>query len=47
MIRIVTDSISDLTQEEAQAGDYRVLPLTVRFGQEEFRDGIDLDHDAF
>lgn len=47
MIRIVTDSISDLTQEEAQAGDFRVLPLTVRFGQEEFRDGIDLDRDAF
>ena len=24
-----------------------MLPLTVRFGSEEFRDGIDLDHDAF
>ena len=47
MIRIITDSISDLTQQEGQAQDFRVLPLTVRFGNEEFRDGIDLDHDAF
>ena len=47
MIRIVTDSISDLTQEEAQALGFRVLPLTVRFGNEEFRDGIDLSRDAF
>ena len=47
MIRIITDSISDLSQQEGQAQDFRVLPLTVRFGSEEFRDGIDLDHDAF
>ena len=47
MIRIITDSISDLTQQEAQTEGFRVLPLTVRFGNEEFRDWVDLDRDAF
>lgn len=47
MIRIVTDSMSDLTQIEAAEQDFRVLPLTVRFGDEEFKDGIDLDLDTF
>lgn len=47
MIRIVTDSMSDLTQEEAQARDFRVLPLTVRFGNEEFLDRVELSLDDF
>lgn len=47
MIRIITDSMSDLTQQEAQAQDFRVLPLTVRFGQEEFLDSVTLNHEAF
>ncbi len=47
MIRIITDSMSDLTQQEAAAQDFRILPLTVRFGSEEFLDGVSLDHESF
>ena len=46
MIRIITDSMSDLTQQEAAAQDFRILPLTVRFGSEEFLDGVSLDHES-
>lgn len=42
MIRIVTDSMSDITQQEAAAWGIEVVPLVVRFGQEEFLDGVDL-----
>ena len=47
MIRIVTDSMSDITQEEAAQWGIEVLPLMVRFGQEEYLDGIDLTLDEF
>ena len=47
MIRIITDSMSDLTQQEAAAQDFRIVPLTVRFGSEEFLDGVTLDHVSF
>lgn len=47
MIRIVTDSTSDILPEEAAALGIDVVPLTVRFGEEQFRDGIDLRPDAF
>ncbi len=44
-IRIITDSGSDIKQKEARRWNVRVLPLTVRFGDEEFRDDIDLKAD--
>ena len=47
MIRIVTDSTSDILPAEAQRLGVDVVPLTVRFGDEQFRDGVDLDPDAF
>lgn len=47
MIRIVTDSTSDILPDEAKRLGIDVVPLTVRFGDEQFRDGIDLDPDAF
>lgn len=31
MIRIVTESMSDFTQEEAKAADLIVMPLPIRF----------------
>jgi DegV family protein with EDD domain len=37
-IRVVTDSASDLPQEIAQRLDIDVVPLTIRFGDEEFTD---------
>ena len=47
MLHIVTDSTSDLTPAEAEQLGVTVVPLTVRFGEEQFRDGLDLDADAF
>jgi DegV family protein with EDD domain len=37
-VRIVTDSSSDLTEEQATALGIQVVPLTIRFGDEEFVD---------
>jgi DegV family protein with EDD domain len=47
MIRIVTDSSSDLPAEVCDRLGIRVVPLTVRFGAEEFVDGVDLTPDGF
>lgn len=47
-IQIVTDSSSDITQQEAKEMGITVLPLTVRFQEfGEFADGIDLTTDQF
>ena len=46
-IRIITDSASDVTQQEAAKWNVEVLPLTVRFGDEEYLDGITIDYDMF
>lgn len=47
MVRIMTDSTSDITQAEAAALGITVVPLTVHFGSESFRDGIDLSKKEF
>lgn len=47
MLHIVTDSTSDLTLDEAAALGVTVVPLTVRFGDDEFSDGVDILPDAF
>lgn len=47
MIRIVTDSASDISQEEAKEFNITVIPLTVRFGDEQFQDGVDLTRENF
>ena len=46
-VRIVTDSTSDLTMEEADRYGITVVPLTVFFGDEAFLDNIELDNAAF
>ena len=46
-IRIITDSASDITQEEAKAWGVQVMPLRTLFGQEEFLDGVTIDHQQF
>ncbi len=45
-IRIITDSGSDIRQKTARRWGVRVLPLTVRFGEEEYRDDVELTADA-
>lgn len=46
-IAIVTDSASDLTPELQEAHAITVVPLNVHFGQETFRDGVDLSPEEF
>lgn len=46
-IRIITDSICDVPKEYVERYDIRVIPLTVNFGDESFRDGIDLSLEEF
>lgn len=47
MIKILTDSSSDLTKDMQKNYDIDVIPMTVCFGNEQFLDGIDLTHDEF
>ncbi len=46
-VRIVTDSTSDLPPNVAKELGVVVIPANVIFGDESFRDGIDLTHDGF
>ena len=47
MVRIITDSTSDITQEEGAALGITIVPLTVHFGNESFSDGIDISNKEF
>ncbi|MBP3274937.1 MAG: DegV family protein [Butyrivibrio sp.] len=47
-VRILTDSASDISQELAKKWDITVIPLNVRFGDEEYLDGVTLSgHDFY
>ncbi|HUV56356.1 MAG TPA: DegV family protein [Dehalococcoidales bacterium] len=46
-VKIVTDSVADLPSEVAKQLGITVIPLNVRFGEEVYRDGIDLTADEF
>jgi DegV family protein with EDD domain len=46
-IRVVTDSASDLPESFATSLDIDIVSLTIRFGDEEFVDRVDLTPDAF
>jgi DegV family protein with EDD domain len=47
VVRIVTDSSCDLTDAEVASHGLEVVPLSIRFGQEEFEDRTDLTVEAF
>jgi DegV family protein with EDD domain len=47
VVRIVTDSTADLTTEQQQAAGITVVPLNVHFGDQVFRDHVDLTADEF
>ncbi|MDH3538546.1 MAG: DegV family protein [Acidimicrobiia bacterium] len=47
MIRIVTDSSADLSPQVATDHRIEVVPLTIRFGDDEFVDRRDLSAEAF
>jgi DegV family protein with EDD domain len=46
-VRILVDSTADIPRDRAQSLGIEVVPLTVLFGDESFRDGVDLDGPAF
>lgn len=47
MIRIITDSLCDLTMEHAKELNIDILPLTVRFGETDYKCGIELTNEEF
>ena len=46
-VRIVTDSSCDLSQEEAERYGIEVVPLSIRFGADEYTDRVDLSVEDF
>ena len=46
-IRIVTDSASDISLEEAEDLGIEIVPLSVRFGDAEYTDLVDLSVSDF
>ena len=46
-VRIITDSASDIPQQRAKEWDITVIPLKVRFGDEEYLDGVTLSATEF
>lgn len=47
MVKIVTDSASDIDREEAKQLGITLVPIYLRFGDEVYRDGVDMDCDEF
>lgn len=47
MVKIVTDSCSDITPQLAEKLGIRVVPLYVHFGNEAYRDNVDLSTEGF
>ena len=47
MVRLITDSTCDLPTEILDRNQVTVVPLNIRFGAEDFVDGVDLDADQF
>ena len=47
MVRIITDSAADFEPSELEALGVTLIPLMVRFGDTEYRDGADLSKPAF
>ena len=47
MIKILVDSASDVEQSEAEELGISLIPMQIRFGNEEFYDGVNLFHKEF
>ena len=47
MIKILVDSASDIDEKEAKQLGICMIPMEVRFGEEEFLDGVNLSHKQF
>jgi len=47
VVKLVTDSVSDLPPEVAKEMDITVVPLNVHFGTETYKDGVELSTEEF
>jgi DegV family protein with EDD domain len=47
MIRIVSDSVSDLPQNYVEQCNIKVVPVIVHFGEDVYLDGVTIDHKTF
>lgn len=47
MIKIITDSSANISQEEGKKMGIEIVPLTVSFDDEHYLDGVDLSSDEF
>ena len=47
MIKIVTDSTADVSEELLKKYDIRVAPINIQFGTETYQEGIDIDRPTF
>lgn len=41
-IKLLVDSASDISKEEAEKLNISMIPLIITFGQEDFYDGVDI-----
>lgn len=46
-IKFIIDAGCDLNQEQANALGVTLVPMTIRFGTEEFRSGVDISNEEF
>lgn len=46
-VQVITDSTSDIPQEIANQLGIRIVPIYLRFGDKTYRDGIDIQTEAF
>lgn len=46
-VKLIIDAGCDLSQKQAEALGVILIPMTIRFGNEEYRSGIDLSHEEF
>lgn len=46
-VKVITDTGSDITPEEAKRLGIILIPLYLRFGNEVYRDGVDINADEF
>ena len=46
-VKLIIDAGCDLSQKQAEALGVILVPMTIRFGNKEYRSGIDLSHEEF
>ena len=46
-VKLIIDAGCDLSMQQAQALDVALVPMTIHFGDEEFRSGLDITNEEF